>query len=57
MIWDIAALDALLAELENRVRDGCAEKDEESVHVAEVLGFWLMRLRDCKKLVTGTEKT
>ncbi len=55
--WNDEALDQLLVRLEERVRSGIAEAQAEhfdalkryAMHsMAEVLGYWLHELRDCK---------
>jgi len=50
MSWNSDALNALERELEVRVKEGCARgKADEERESAEVLGYWMYRLKECKE--------
>ena len=45
--WQAAKLDALVAEMESRVRQGCASEIQQEVEISEVVGCWLYKLLEC----------
>lgn len=47
--WDAKLLDALEQEMETRVRSGCRSRTGEEQGVAEVVGYWMYRLRACRR--------
>lgn len=46
--WDQNKLDTFEREFERRVRTGLAHELSLERDAAEVLGYWLHKLRDCK---------
>lgn len=47
--WSSKKLDALMSEFEDRLKSSFASGGPEETAIAEVLGHWMYKLKECRK--------